>query len=1045
MRLIFIDIETTNESLTFDRETCEIIEIGAYEKETWREFSTFCAINHPLNHFTTELTWITTEDLKNAPSVQIALENFKKFIGDFSDCVLVGHNVEGFDLPVLVRYDDAFKSIKYLDTLQCFQFLYPCQKEYNVDYLFKHFFERSDYQEQHRALQDSKDESDLFFSFLNIDKVTKYRNQVKRWQHNVLDFMSILRQCNGWAKTIQKATIELDKRNWKKDQKSDRNLIENNYLFEWIEKEFIDTKIDVSKYELWTTKIKRKELFEDFLVQYTKKKDKWDWSYDIEKIEIDEIKGIYQNILQGKGKENIPEQREFIKDMTQILNEETEKIAGIEAWTWVWKTFWYLIPAFLFLKKNPSHKVFVSTYTKILEKQILDKDVPIIAEYFKKVKYCQLKASSDAFDLNRMKLKWLSIYEIIVWFYILWEHYYFSDLHYGIQKKLQYKEHEILYNSFIKDCYNTSFWFKGKQIKDLQEKQLFIVNHSFLLSHLGDFYADQITWFPREKDWWASILKEMDYHLIIDEWHNIESVLREEFTYEYSFKQFEKIIKFFDPTEKTNFFSFLSDEKKTIVDAFFQTNELEEQINTICKNQSVNKKEFVKKVIWSLLPADQLSEKLASLSETEENPEKIATCIRECLNDCLLSDNFLTELENFLDKKPFDVLKKNIQDSNLYIQNLKEIKRIRENYEVNEILLEKSEVIKNYLWSNTNEFYKIITELLKIVSDIRERCKGVFNIFQQHADIATPKIIDELINIGSYLRTWKEYLESFDNRKFYVANNEFFVEWFIEFKDKQDDIVDFWLKFIPKTFHGFNNFLENSQNTAIISASLYFPEYPNESYVMSEIVNGGTWWRFPVIKTPFNLKEQRKIFVSQKNPLSDFDVKIQDVDKIIEKWHGKTLILSPNNRDKDRIAEYLYRYYNKECLILKHESWSVNARTNQNMIKMMKNNPHTILIGSKSFMEWVDVPGENLSCVVLRRLPFLPPDPFMNFQGCKYQKLWRNMVQKYFIWNVFKQAIGRLIRSKTDTGEIYILDSKLIDFAWEFLQVYLEWEELYKI
>lgn len=76
----------------------------------------------------------------------------REFIGDPSDTVLVGHNVEAFDMKILARYFPFFKRYSYLDTLQAFLLLYPMKRSYKVQDLYVDFFEHPEYHESHRAL-----------------------------------------------------------------------------------------------------------------------------------------------------------------------------------------------------------------------------------------------------------------------------------------------------------------------------------------------------------------------------------------------------------------------------------------------------------------------------------------------------------------------------------------------------------------------------------------------------------------------------------------------------------------------------------------------------------------------------------------------------------------------------------------------------------------------------------------------------------------------------------------------------------------------------
>ncbi len=88
-----------------------------------------------------------------------------------------------------------------------------------------------------------------------------------------------------------------------------------------------------------------------------------------------------------------------------------------------------------------------------------------------------------------------------------------------------------------------------------------------------------------------------------------------------------------------------------------------------------------------------------------------------------------------------------------------------------------------------------------------------------------------------------------------------------------------------------------------------------------------------------------------------------------------------------------------------------------------------ILLGSETFWEGVDLPGEMLSCLVLTRLPFRPPtEPLVEAWTERLAKQGRNPFLEYSLAEAvirFRQGIGRLIRSETDSGAVVILDRRI--------------------
>jgi ATP-dependent DNA helicase DinG len=89
----------------------------------------------------------------------------------------------------------------------------------------------------------------------------------------------------------------------------------------------------------------------------------------------------------------------------------------------------------------------------------------------------------------------------------------------------------------------------------------------------------------------------------------------------------------------------------------------------------------------------------------------------------------------------------------------------------------------------------------------------------------------------------------------------------------------------------------------------------------------------------------------------------------------------------------------------------------------------SVLVGSQSFWEGIDVPGEALQCVLIDKLPFPPPnDPLVEARVKRLESEGRNAFADYFIAEAavsLKQGAGRLIRSETDRGLLVVCDSRM--------------------
>jgi ATP-dependent DNA helicase DinG len=91
--------------------------------------------------------------------------------------------------------------------------------------------------------------------------------------------------------------------------------------------------------------------------------------------------------------------------------------------------------------------------------------------------------------------------------------------------------------------------------------------------------------------------------------------------------------------------------------------------------------------------------------------------------------------------------------------------------------------------------------------------------------------------------------------------------------------------------------------------------------------------------------------------------------------------------------------------------------------------PRSVLVGSQSFWEGIDVPGDALQCVLIDKLPFPPPnDPLVEARVKRLEAEGRNPFTDYFVAEAavsLKQGAGRLIRSETDRGLLVVCDPRL--------------------
>jgi len=110
------------------------------------------------------------------------------------------------------------------------------------------------------------------------------------------------------------------------------------------------------------------------------------------------------------------------------------------------------------------------------------------------------------------------------------------------------------------------------------------------------------------------------------------------------------------------------------------------------------------------------------------------------------------------------------------------------------------------------------------------------------------------------------------------------------------------------------------------------------------------------------------------------------------------------------------------------------------LLEMFRETKHAVLLATASFWQGVDVAGEQLSCVIVDKLPFASPgDPVVAARIERLRARGGNPFSEYQVpvaVLMLKQGLGRLIRSAADTGILAVLDSRLMrkSYGQRFLE-----------
>lgn len=98
----------------------------------------------------------------------------------------------------------------------------------------------------------------------------------------------------------------------------------------------------------------------------------------------------------------------------------------------------------------------------------------------------------------------------------------------------------------------------------------------------------------------------------------------------------------------------------------------------------------------------------------------------------------------------------------------------------------------------------------------------------------------------------------------------------------------------------------------------------------------------------------------------------------------------------------------------------------RSLLDDLRANPETVILGTRSYWEGIDVVGEALSCLVIARLPFpVPDEPIFAARSETFDDPFTQHALPQAVLR-FRQGFGRLIRSKTDRGVVVLLDKRVL-------------------
>jgi len=610
-------------------------------------------------------------------------------------------------------------------------------------------------------------------------------------------------------------------------------------------------------------------------------------------------------------------QQTITKKILESFHKENHLL--IEAGTGTGKTVAYLLAA-IYFAQTTKQKVVISTYTKNLQEQIINKDIPLLKKALKEINKeidfsaTILKGRTNYVSIKRveqlMQKPILENHEVTFLIkIILWlKQTKTGDLdEVNIQGKEYSLRFDICYEAFEgdeNDPYFRETSFLRKARRKAEQADIIIVNHALLIQ-------DAIT---------NSILPEYK-HIIFDEAHNLEKVTTSGLSINLSYRSFSRPFERFSKIDTT-----FNDELK-----------------------------------------------------------KIATMMHQAL----------TKAEIF-----FGIL-------GIFMEKHANAMEIQYQYLIREDALNSIEWTK--VKDSATQLNNLTTSIIKELSDIKstnpetqQEIKSIiYDIEEKRNDLKTIFLSDE----------WKDR-----------------IQW--TYKTYEGSSC---LKSAPmnvgqqlKTL-----LLDSKKSVVLMSATL---QTENSFNFIRQQLNLDESVEEVSLPSHFDYPDQVKIIIPDDLPRPAtegyFNACSDTIERIIKANKGRTLVLFTSKRALTSI-------YMNIAPKMKQEGYEILAQSisggKGKILEHFKEEPENCaLFGTASFWEGIDIPGDLLTCIVMQKLPFDPPnDPIIFSRGQQYQNPF-NEYQIPLAILKFKQGFGRLIRTSKDKGSMVILDSRILQNSYGY-------------
>jgi ATP-dependent DNA helicase DinG len=190
------------------------------------------------------------------------------------------------------------------------------------------------------------------------------------------------------------------------------------------------------------------------------------------------------------------------------------------------------------------------------------------------------------------------------------------------------------------------------------------------------------------------------------------------------------------------------------------------------------------------------------------------------------------------------------------------------------------------------------------------------------------------------------------------------------------------------------------------------------------------------VQSPFDYASQARLWVPQPFPRPNDARHPQAVGALAARCAGalggRTFVLTTTLRVLQPLADSLREELRQRGL--EYDVLVQGSQPRRALLQQFGDGRGRVLVGSQSFWEGIDVPGDALQCVLIDKLPFPPPnDPLVEARTRAIERRGGRAFDEFFVAETaisLKQGGGRLIRTETDAGLLVLCDPRVTQMPY---------------